>query len=241
MAHQTKAKNVNGFTPEGFKSRMRFISDIQKKVSNKPISELHVGISQGNTKTGILVPSVSLLPILDCGNCKACKGFCYDFRNDLRYTSSVIQRSVNSRLYRTDPERYFDEVSANVKASYCMFFRWHIGGDIVDMPYLLGMVRVAQENPRVEFLAFTKMFGIVNDYLSDNALPSNLHIIFSGWVGMDMPNPYNLPSAHPLFADGRTTAPDGAQYCGGNCSECARNGEGCWKLKNGEAVIFLVH
>ena len=66
---------------------------------------------------------------------------------------------------------------------------------------------------------------------------------------MEFNNPYNLPCAHVLWADGKTTAPDfKAKFCGGNCSECFhhykmgnKEKSGCWRLGNGEHVIFLAH
>ena len=35
------------------------------------VSDLHVKISDGNTKLGA-IPSVSLIPVMDCGNCAIC-------------------------------------------------------------------------------------------------------------------------------------------------------------------------
>lgn len=34
---------------------------------------------------------------------------------------------------------------------------------------------------------------------------------------------------------------EGLYYCGGNCSECHFNKEGCWALKKGQHVIFPAH
>lgn len=45
-------------------------------------SDLHVKISEGNTKLGA-IPSVSLIPVMDCGNCAICAKSCYDLRNDM--------------------------------------------------------------------------------------------------------------------------------------------------------------
>ena len=48
------------------------------------VSDLHVKISDGNTKLGA-IPSVSLIPVMDCGNCAICAKSCYDLRNDMIY------------------------------------------------------------------------------------------------------------------------------------------------------------
>ena len=91
------------------------------------------------------------------------------------------------------------------------------------------------------------MYLINTDYGRESW--KNVHPIMSPWLGMEFDNPYNLPCAHVLWEDGRTTAPDfKAKYCGGNCSECFyhfklkdKDKSGCWGLKKGEHVIFLAH
>ena len=91
-------------------------------------------------------------------------------------------------------------------------------------------------------LFFTKNYKGINKFLDNNSFPSNVRPIMSAWENMEMDNPHNLPNSHVLYEDGRTTAPEyGAVYCGGNCSECAFKGEGCWNLKNGEHVVFMAH
>lgn len=51
------------------------------------VSDLHVKISEGNSKLGA-IPSVSLIPVMDCGNCAICAKSCYDLRNDMIYKGS---------------------------------------------------------------------------------------------------------------------------------------------------------
>lgn len=145
-------------------------------------------------------------------------------------------------IFDTSPARYFREIDAWLTFNYPRAFRWHIGGDIKSSSYLEGMVDIAEKHKDISFLAFTKMFNIINEYLdSGRSLPSNLKIIFSGWTGLDIPNPHNLPSAHPLFADGSTSAKDGAKLCKGNCTECLSKKLLCWSLKPGEEIVFPTH
>ena len=233
-----KAKNISSISTENFNKRLKEMID-QKNEFIKEVDKLHVYIAKGNSKTGDDVPSVSLIPVYNCPNCKACHKLCYDLRNDCCYPGCRKNRAMNAAIFEADRDRYFKEISK--AASTQKFFRWHIGGDIVSTDYLNGMVMVAEENPNCEFLAFTKCFDIVNDYLDVKELPKNLHIIFSAWVGQKMDNKHNMPTSNPLFADGRTTAHDGAVYCSGNCTECARTGCGCWTMKNGDEVIFPAH
>lgn len=123
------------------------------------------------------------------------------------------------------------------------FFRFHVSGDIPDDDYFAHMVAIAARNPHCEILCFTKKFPIVNRFLdmSGGALPENLHVLFSGWKGLTMENPYNLPEAHVLYRDGTTTAKPGYISCGGNCSSCAVTGCGCWVLKRGQQIVFNEH
>lgn len=232
-------KNIKGLSTETVKKRLNSMRDFSNAYLNN-VENLHISISTGNSKTGVLVPSISLRPLLDCGNCKACSKLCYDFRNDAVYPSVQKSRAKNWAIWTADPERYFREISAACK--FFVSFRWHIGGDIVNERYFAGMIQVANENKNVKFLVFTKRFDIVNSYVAGGGrIPENLQIIFSYWRGLKVNNPYNFPSSHPLFADGFTTAGDGAKLCTGNCSECYKCGVNCWALKPGEQVIFNVH
>ena len=233
-----KAKNISKIKKELAEARLKDM--IKRKNEYKTIEDkLHVYFAKGNTKTGDAVPSVSLIPVYNCNNCSKCKDLCYDLRNDCCYTGCRDKRAVNTAILEANPDRYFNEINDGVKT--LRFFRWHIGGDIINTYYFEKMVWIAKQNPHCEFLAFTKCFDIVNNWLDVNVLPKNLHIIFSAWVGMEMDNRHNLPTSHPVFFDGSTTAHDGAVYCSGNCTDCAKAGEGCWAMNNGDEVIFLAH
>jgi len=201
------------------------------------VSKLHVKFSYGNRKTTALVPSVSLIPIHDCGNCEMCKNGCYDIRNVCCYKGSQAQRANNSAIAHKDPERFFIEVSAACK--FLKYMRWFIGGDILNYGFFEGMVKVAKENPHCEFLAFSKMWGVVQRWIDINGeLPSNLHMIMSEWRGTKVYNPHNLPTSLPVWKG--DLAPEGF-WCPSNCAECAESNCGCWALKKGERVLFEAH
>lgn len=213
---------------------------ISREFAMWDVAGKHVFVSPGNKKTGT-IPSVSLLPVLDCGNCGSCDQSCYDLRNDMRYDSIVKTRARNSAIWTRDPYRYFAEISAYLLLNYPRAFRWHIGGDIKNRLYLAGMVGIARKFPDIKFHAFTKMFKLVNAWINEyGEFPENLRIIFSGWLGQEMPNPHNLPTSHPIFPDG-TSAPDGTKLCTGNCTECLHKNRLCWSLKKGEAIGFIAH
>lgn len=213
----------------------------EREIRMANIEEQHVKLMRGNRKTGANCWTVSLAPIIDCVNCSGCSGQCYDIRNDVIYPQVVTDRAKNSAIHKADPKRYWKEIDEQVKENFVTELRINVGGDLSDDDF--GYVaELGKRNPRTMILFFTKNYKGINKYLDNNAFPENVAAIMSAWDGMEMDNPHNLPCSHVLYEDGRTTAPKyGAVYCGGNCSECAFKGEGCWNLKNGEHVIFRAH
>lgn len=197
-----------------------------------------VKISKGNSKLGA-IPSVSLPSVVTCRKCE-CNTKCYARKLERIRPNVAKAYKNNLDVLSKDPETYWREVKAAVMLS--RFFRFHVSGDILNLEYLIQMVEIARENPHCEILCFTKKYEIVNMYLNTfGKLPQNLHMIFSGWIGLEMVNPFNLPEAHVRYRDGATTARADALECGGNCTECATMGDGCWTLKNGEQVVFNEH
>lgn len=197
-----------------------------------------VKISKGNQKMGC-VPSVSLPSVVTCRTCD-CQKKCYAKKLERLRPNVAAAYKHNLDLLRSDPKTYWREVEAAIMMS--RFFRFHVSGDIPDDLYFENMVNITTRNPHCQILCFTKRYEIVNDYMEAHTeIPRNLHIIFSGWPGLEMRNPFALPEAHVRFRDGSTTAQEGAHECKGNCSECAITDGGCWSLKRGESVVFNEH
>lgn len=195
-----------------------------------------ITISKGNSKMGA-VPSVSLPPIKTCAPGCACAGKCYAAKI-CRIYSNVRQSYENNLMaYYEDPARYMATVER--AAAMHRFFRWHVSGDILNALYLYDMCRIAERLPGTTFLAFTKRYDIVNAYAAGHTIPGNLKIIFSEWPGIPMENPHDFPVAHVIFR-GSAPGPDW-KICGGNCTECACQGVGCWELRQGEHIAFYEH
>lgn len=213
------------------------VQDIKQRRDAMNITDRHIKLSYGNRKTGSLVPSISLAPVLDCRNCSACARGCYAVRHIMCYGTSREMVANNSAIVHGDLPRYFKEIDAASK--FLRFFRYHVAGDIISPAYLTGMVDVAIKNPQCRYLAFTKCYDFVNNYLDDHTegFPKNLHIILSEWRGVEVPNPHNLPTSRPVWKGEKI---DGI-LCKGNCSECAAFNCGCWTLKKGERVLFEAH
>ena len=197
-----------------------------------------IKLSKGNSKMGS-IPSISLPAVKTCRQCK-CNEKCYAKKLERLRPSVKNAYEHNLGVLLSDPTTYWREVEASVMMS--RFFRFHVSGDIPNAAYLENMVAIAGRNSHCEILCFTKRYEIVNEFIQKNGeLPSNLHMIFSGWVGLDMANPFSLPEAHVRYRDGSTTARDDAVECGGNCTECALTEGGCWNLQKGQQVVFNEH
>lgn len=200
---------------------------------------MRVSISPGNSKMGS-IPSVSLPAITTCRSCD-CANKCYAAKLERLRPNVRNAYQNNLDILLNDPDTYWREVEAAIMLSH--FFRFHVSGDITTNDYFDHMVSIASRNQHCHILCFTKKFDIVNSYLSKHRgeMPSNLHVIFSGWPGLQMDNPFQLPEAHVVFRDGTTTARTDAVLCGGNCTECAVTDGGCWSLTNGQQIVFEEH
>lgn len=230
------------FSAESLARRIRKIKETRKEAL-KNVDNLHVVLQPGNDKTGPNCWTVSLLPIIDCKNCKQCKHDCYDIKNDFIYNPVFWDRSRNSVIHEKDPERYWREIDAQLKANYVSELRINVGGDLHGDDFK-AVAKLGRDNPQCDILFFTKSYEDINEFLDHHRFPKNVHAIMSAWKGLKMVNPHRLPEAHVLYPNGETTAPKyGSIYCSGNCSEChyRKTERGCWGLKKGESVIFRAH
>ena len=199
---------------------------------------MHISLSPGNVKMGA-IPSISLPSVLTCRSCD-CQTKCYAKKLERLRPNVRKAYQRNLDILNNDPVQYWREVEAAIMCS--RFFRFHVSGDIPDGNYFANMVAVAQRNAHCQILCFTKKFELVNQSILDGIKPpENLHLIFSGWRGLEMVNPFRLAEAHVRYKDGTTTASEGAVDCSGNCVDCAITDSGCWTLKKGEQVIFDEH
>lgn len=200
---------------------------------------LQVCISFKNSKMG-MVASVSLPAFLTCPDiCKTtCGPDCYAAKLANLYGTVRESYARNFSILKYDTERYWDTVNAVAKT--VRFFRWHVSGDIVNAEYFANMVRIAKENQSTVFLAFTKRFSIVNEWIDENgAIPENLHVMFSAWEGLVPENPHGLPVTNVYGK--KETIPDGWIPCNGNCENCFRNCVGCIGAKTGDVIGFKKH
>lgn len=193
---------------------------------------LKVSISKGNQKIG-RVMNVSTMPIMACGNCKECKGYCYDIKACVQYKNVLYARIKNIVMATKDRDTYFNQIdSAIARRRTNKFFRWHVAGDILDSDYFDRMVKIAQAHKDFVFWTYTKMYWIVNGWIKEHGqLPANLHVMFSEWDGVQLVNTYNMPIfSCKLKAGNKNHSPeffDSLYKCPGNCDICKEHGRGC--------------
>ena len=201
------------------------------------MNNLKISISPGNAKMGA-IPSVSLPACITCNPAAPCFAKCYAAKIERIRKQSRNAYARNLEILRDDPGAYWLQVKA--AAMVTRYFRYHVSGDILNMEYFYNMVTLAEELPHTTFLTFTKQFNIVNEYLNGGGtIPANLKIIFSNWGAWKCENPHNLPTCEIIFKN--TTPADNWKICGGNCTDCACRGVGCWELKNGETIAIYEH
>ena len=203
---------------------------------------MSVKISKNNSKLGI-IPSINLTPIVSCREGCPCAADCYAMKGRFRFQNVRDNMNSNYMSYIADPDGYFEDIKREIDNGMVVYsyFRWHSAGDIVDARYLEGMVEVATQLGRTSFLAFTKKYELVNEYIENGgSIPDNLHIVFSAWgEALKLENPYNFPVAYVRFKDDaqNKSIPESASECSGKCSTCLQ----CWHLGKGESVVFNRH
>lgn len=197
---------------------------------------LHVSFT---SKLGKAIPSISLPAGETCRPDAPCLDKCYARKGNF-HLPSVKDALADNLAYWNESHAAF-EMSVNDFVCLYRFIRWHASGDIPDGEYLKMMVRVAKQNPRTDFLCFTKKYELVNEYLEHNPFPENLHMALSTWGNFKPENPHSLPLAMIKFRSRKNDIPEDAIACPGFCETCCREGGSCWELAPGQVVYFDEH
>lgn len=200
----------------------------------------HVHISYHVSKLGVDIPSVSLPVGGTCRPDAPCFKKCYARRGRFCFQRNKVHLQNNLEMWLVNPEQY--EYEVGIAAFFHGYFRWHSAGDIPNAAYLTMMVRVAKDKPNTRFLAFTKKYELVDEWLDANGMfPANLTIVLSAWGSLLPENPHNLPIAYIRFRKENGNVPSRARECPSYCGNCVATGMSCWDLLPGEAVVFNEH
>lgn len=231
------------YSNETLKKVRTMLTDRIRMYTKQDKEDIKLCISKGNRKIG-LVMNVSLAPMITCAHCKECMYYCYDVKACAQYPNTVIDaRARNTALLIIDREEYFNRIdSAMSRRRTNKYFRFHVSGDMIDTDYFDRIVKLARKHTDFVIWTYTKNYKVVNAWIDENgrdALPVNLHIMFSEWRGLPMINPHNMPEFRVVMKDDENKPdPKINFYCPGNCDLCKASGRGCLA---GETVYCNEH
>lgn len=201
-------------------------------------------VKAGNSKVSEYVAVVNMPAGFTCPADAPCKSGCYALKGRYSFDNVTLPAWRNLYFFNNNPDGFFKAIEAELQEADNLrpwrWFRWHESGDIVNYDYFCGMVAIAKKFKRINFMAYTKKYSIVNKYIEENgALPKNLTIIFSVWgiYGLGV-NKYNLPCAYVKGIGADSYIPTNATPCEGSCKDC---GFKCWKLHKRQSVVFNKH
>ena len=210
-------------------------------------------ITEGNEKTGKawnynMSIELTCSHACECykkGLCYACSG-CYQFtRNQMVYTENVAYFFNHSIAEIVETFQFAIDCNPTIK-----LFRFFTCGDIPNSKFIKIMVKLAINNPDIEFWTYTKKYQLINTYIDEHGnLPDNLTVIFSHWLNSDgsyfpMNNPNNMPTSE-FIPIGQEDHINVTHIC--PCSDpsvistCATCEHPCYRLKHGQSMALLEH
>ena len=200
-----------------------------------------VTMATGNAKLGSQICGLSMPPVTTCRKDAPCAKGCYACKGHQTFPSVLGTYMKNLRIYNENPTVFFEQIENYLKYSGYRYMRFFDSGDIPDANFFVGMIKLVKHLPNVRFMAFTKKYEIVNNYIANGGvIPTNLTIIFSAWnKNWKFDNPYNFPVAYVDFKNSNFNPefPADVQECVGHCSICYK----CWHLQECESVVFHQH
>ncbi len=196
-------------------------------------------ITTTNTKLGGHIAQLNMPYIVSCRKDAPCKKECYCNKGNLRFDNVRASHIRKYKLYKAEPQKFFNMLSAELDMVPYKYFRWHSSGDIVDEQYLELMCWLARKHRNTHFLCFTKKYELVNEYLTHHKKPSNLVICLSNWGKWKVDNPHHLPTSYVNFGKGNEGIPEFAYECPNHCDTCP--GTHCFHMKKNDSVVFKKH
>ena len=201
-----------------------------------------INMGNKNSKTGMACLNLAF-PVCSCREDAPCKSVCYACKGAQQMSRVQAAYYRNFRLYNDNANDFFEQVYYKVKFSGLPKVRLFDSGDFPDAEFLVRLVDLCKKTPNTKYMAFTKKYELVNEYINKNGdLPDNLNIIFSAWDKLwEVPNPHNLGVAYVDFNDKRLNPdiPTNAFVCPGRESTCSSCGV-CWSKKV-KTVVFHQH
>ena len=213
----------------------------------KKPSEWRITISKGNRKMGN-IPSFSVYPLKTCTKeaCYSCgKNGCYAVKLARIYKNVADSWMENTMAVVYDIQRVYHEIYAYIKKHNCEYFRYDVAGDFFSELYFKMTCELASDFPATRFLAFTKQYDVILNYIAGNGpIPANFSLIVSApWDKQEAETNKAFITLSRMFPVAYTFKDvfefDGnTMLCPGNCIECTE----CFYLRDiGFNVAFKKH
>ena len=226
--------------------KKEFTMTREEYIEHLSMKSNEVHMTTKNSKTGCGVIDLAF-PVITCREDAPCKKTgCYCMKGTQQMATVQGAYYRNYRLYHEDPVNFWNQVWFKLAHCGLLRCRYFDCGDCPDYAFVEGMVATAKKFPEMKFMAFTKKYFLVNQWIDNNGnLPDNLNIIFSAWdKDWEVLNPHHMPVAYVDFKDSEKTPvlPEKYQTCPNQkdktitCSMCGK----CWRKDLG-AVVFKQH
>lgn len=226
--------------------KKEFTMTREEYIEHLSMKSNEVHMTTKNSKTGCGVIDLAF-PVITCREDAPCKKTgCYCMKGTQQMATVQGAYYRNYRLYHEDPVDFWNQVQFKLAHCGLLRMRYFDAGDLPDYAFIDGMVATAKKFPEMKFMAFTKKYFLVNQWIDNNGnLPDNLNIIFSAWdKDWEVLNPHHMPVAYVDFKDSEKTPvlPTKYQTCPNQkdktitCSMCGK----CWRKDLG-AVVFKQH
>ena len=224
------------------KKTKEFTMNRQEYIDFLANKSTEINMGNTNSKTGAACLNLAF-PVCTCRADAPCKEKCYACKGCQQIATVQAAYYRNLRLYHDNPDNFFEQVYCKVKFSGLPKVRIFDSGDFPDYDFLVRLVDLCKRTPKTKYMAFTKKYEIVNEYIDKNGkLPDNLNILFSAWGKLwEISNPHGLGIAYIDFNDKRMNPefPKNAFICPGRESTCSACGA-CFSKKL-KAVVFHEH
>jgi hypothetical protein len=110
-----------------------------------------------------------------CPNAGICAKYCYAKKGMYRFSN--VANAYETRLEMTKHRSFVDLMNHEIRINKAEYVRIHDSGDFYSMDYLQKWLHIMEENPLVQFYAYTKQVH----YFKDGGIyiPTNFTPIFS--------------------------------------------------------------
>lgn len=221
---------------------MKQDSEKMARIEKYSLQSDKICANNNNSKLGRQCISVPF-PVSVCNPNAPCYKLCYAQHGCQAFANVQGAYHRNLRIYNNNADDFFEQLSNKIESLHLPMVRFFDSGDYPNKEFLIRSVELSKKFPNVKFMAFTKKYDLVNDYLDHGGkIPDNYNIVFSAWdKSWSVPNPYNLSIAYIKFKNEDVTPeiPKNSFHCPGRKSTCSVC-KVCWNKKV-KSVYFDEH